>query len=431
MDLFLDVLYFNKQILIFQFFHVFLGYLLHTATNKNEIINYFNGIIKGEKLNNIKVIKLLNSNDNFKNEIELNNLIKKNNVHQITEDIILSYIISKKKGNIHIEEYNNSISFYNTNFPDCGETSLRNFFKIVLYNNQKDFFDYNRLIELKAIPILILYFYLFSKNSDFIEKLNIQKVIKTKKTTKKEIISKINGLNKFPFSDQDTPETAWLKIVENLKSYKVKYNRSLTHNNKIIQYEIYTGMNLDDKNPIPNMLAVIKNIFQENKEITESNDINKVFNFIIGNNGKIKSRFDNKVGLGTFEIIPKNIKNIFKFYFSKGHYYITRNYYDDSKLNVIENYIQSYNKQFMYKKINDDNIHLIMEENTLNENIYYNMFAYCLKRNNEDLLHRLSDKENMNIELLLKILKISKLDLLDKSIKYNYFHIIYNLIKII
>ena len=455
-DIFLNILYSDsdkklKQLL--QFFHVFLGYLLNTAENKQGIKDYLLGIQAQDEKKNIitdKKLKEFNVDDIF-NSLNLITEIQRYErkgrdsitTNSFPQSLVLAFLQNKKKGILFLETYKN-VEFHDIYFPDCGETTLRNLFKILLYDKTKNIIDYKKLIKLKADPKLILFFKIFSLDKYFIDKKTILEILADKKINKKTIISefseeiKIDKLNfdnlTFPFDDNDIPETAWLKVVENLLFCKVKYNKSFFKNEKKIRYEIASGLN--EENKIPNILAVIKNLFFHNKEIKKSNDLVNVLKIIISTNNNdedeveddniIKTSDDIKqTGFGSITIHTNYQSYIF--YLDNGHFWITSLLEEKIEINKelndeIKKYDNIIKKSFFYQNITIDNIISIIEEfyPFLSDNIVIinNIIEFIDQNDNRDLIRRIYKTAMWNgyLEIVKLLVEKNIIEKINKNI---------------
>ena len=179
--------------------------------------------------------------------------------------------------------YNHNSPFYNVKFSDCGASSIRNFFKIILYDHETNTFDTTRLKYLEANPDLIEYFDIFDKDVYF---TNLSSIESCNKETKY-------------FELSDTIETAWNKIVQNLKG-DVRYHRKIEIKNQDIWYEIASGLN--KTKTLPNLLCVFKALFLKNEKCAITKSFIEIFEVILN-----KYNRDNRMGL--FNINDQSERN--------------------------------------------------------------------------------------------------------------------------
>jgi hypothetical protein len=262
------------------YFHVLLSVVWWKANDKNGIKEYYEGVncILGY-LNNILDLKieLINIPADFENDIytkeEMNNY-EANNYNQA---LTVSYKIGK--GSLKIFYYENG-QYERNNFPDCGETTLRNFFNILLFNNGN--FNVDILDKLNASEELKEYYRVFNN-------INLQ-------------VSR-NKVN--IYGQKLNARDAWIFIVSELEN--VSYVKT--------NYEINAGLNKD--NTKINMLEVIGHLI---KDVNTWNDLKKKIKEINTSN-ELTIRL-NERGNGQITILNQNGE--YKLLFMDSHYDIVK-----------------------------------------------------------------------------------------------------------
>lgn len=127
---------------IIYFFHGILSYLWCSANNKEGILQYYTGLKQFDALHNtsyFKSLQLPSLNTFTKDNFRLTEL-EKMKEHDPSEKVV-AYMNFVKYGGVKLNTYNHNLQFYSTLFPDCGATALRNFFKLALYDSERNIFD--------------------------------------------------------------------------------------------------------------------------------------------------------------------------------------------------------------------------------------------------------------------------------------------------
>jgi len=166
-------------------------------------------------------------------------------------------------------------------FPDCGETTLRNFFNIIFYNEITNTFNLRRLCELEASENLKEYYTKFNS-----------------------MASQANKTSKNIFGKELNARDAWAYIVSNLEDVNYLQKCELKADNIEYKFEINTGKS--SKN-ILNILEVIGNLLKVNRfeDFTEIE--------IIENSVDIN-------GFGKIKFKNKSTNAYYEFKLNKGHY---------------------------------------------------------------------------------------------------------------
>ena len=151
--------------------------------------------------------------------------------------------------------------------------SIKKFFKLALYDSERDIFDISKLVRMEATDILVEYFTIFNKDEYYETLETISDICLANKNLqlKNWNIKKDGFKNAF---------TAWSDVVQNLDN--VTYLQSIIINNKKINYEIKSGINT--KFGIPNLHVVLRQLFPRHYEIQVSKTLKNTLRIIL--NGK-------------------------------------------------------------------------------------------------------------------------------------------------
>ena len=372
-------------------------------------------------------------------------MYNRKDVPETSVDYLYKLYLNDNLQSVSIQTYNHNSTLYSKKFPDCGATMLRNFFKLILYDHEQKQFDNNLLVTSKANDNLIEYFKIFDKDIYFRDVATIES------TGKKTIY----------FELDDTIETAWNKVVQNIQGYDIHYrDDDLEIDGKKINHNIASGLNI--KNKLPNLISVLRGLFQkneiisglfkENKIMREEFKFTKIFKIILNikdddsneYNNDIKdddsneydndikdndsNEYDNDIKDNEYEIRENvSAKGYGSIYFknsyfefilklSYGHYLID-NYRD---LNLDEVVIEDKEIYYMYhyfniilpNKISNQTIWLSNLNNDLfpeyldklDKPIYSSFFHYIISMKNSDLLRRIEiDLSKLDISILYKL----------------------------
>ena len=288
-------------------FHLLLTYLWCSAVTKKGLWDYYEGLREYEKIHQKQIFNMSKiRKENFVNEhFTLEHLMLGDELKKKNE--ILGYIQFIENGEFSIDSYNNNLKIHSETFPDCGATSLRNFFKIMLYDKKTNTFNVELLKRKRAANCLIEFFSIFDKDFYFTHHTKLKDIQKIKQL-------QLNHWNNSKDQEKDA-FTAWSDVVQNLNN--VIYEHNLSHENKNFNFEIVPGMSKDKKNP--NILAVLKHLFPEMKHVSE---LKQMFAFLLD----IKSEniddyeFDNTTGFGKIQFEKRNRE--YYYHLSKLHFHI-------------------------------------------------------------------------------------------------------------
>jgi hypothetical protein len=433
--------YQNKEELKF-YFHILLSLVWKLSENKSNIQEYYDGLLTileyienfNLKTNTINTIYTINNfiditqYDTIEEQLqnlEFSNLIVNdfNNVlalyHKLYIDASLVYL--DEFSYVDIDNTCSRLNINNISFPDCGETSLRNFLKIAIYNKITGNYDINILRHLRPNRNVMEYFRIF--NSE--EKMN--------KNNRENII-----INEELYTMNY--REAWGFLVANLPN--VQYNKpekSINENffcKGEFCYEIKSGWF--------NMKNVISNLFS-NIELNNDIRLFEQFGFIVSveedeedEDYESEDEDEDEESNTLFKKFGKIKFDNYEWEFMDGHFQINIRIDDNKYNNIIYNVknefedimLKSYksknnNVYFnKYRKIED--IFNIFNNLEIEKEIYNGIFKYLDKKSkeNEGLLPQIYvDRYMLNNK---NIINYSKADYerrisYDKEKKYLYY----------
>jgi hypothetical protein len=263
-----------------EFFMVLLALVFWNSNDREGILNYYRGLqsVLGEEIVRIP--------DDF---------MTQNEKSETFDDLIVDHIT---KNNSELLSYDRAI-YHGKEFPDCGETSLRNFFNLISYNNNSKSYD-KGILELLGANEKLMSFY---TNFDTIKK-------------------QFNG-----YTDKDgifhEPRNEWAEVVSDLEC--VIYEK----NNESKKYEIGSKFN-DEK--VHNILNVIRKITR----IKDWEDFNKILSPILKN---FKLTYEDSStsndNINIYITININL-NKYEWFITEGHYDLSmiNDLSDDSLLGI-------------------------------------------------------------------------------------------------
>lgn len=263
---------------IVYFFHGILCFLWCSASNKKGILEYYVGLKQFDVLHNTSYFKNVQipSLNMFTQDVFTVQEFDKIKNNESDELKIISYLIYMTEGDVKLNTYNNNVQFYSTSFPDCGETALRNFFKLALYDENTLEFNVYKLETMKASEKLIEYFRIFNQDSYFETFEKLSNVLENRNMELKYWdIQKDGSKNAI---------TAWSDVVQNLKH--VDYKNSIIVNNMQINFEIKAGKHSSGISN--NMFVVLQQLFPTHFEIQNSTSLKDILNMIL--DGKKSSK---------------------------------------------------------------------------------------------------------------------------------------------
>ena len=383
----------NKEKITEDVFHVILAILWWISNDKKNIKHYYEGL---------NDILLPNMQVTIPTDFE-NNLFMPRDLYNTEPDsfeVALAMIYLKKVSSIKIIDYQYANTKYGSNFPDCGETSLRNFINIISYNPDENNFNIAKLQELNACENVINYYTVFN-------------TINEQTSTDKKII----------FEREMSARDAWANVVSNLPNvnYVHSYAGTTAYN-----YEINYGLN-EDEIPVSNMLAVLRNLFHKIKNWSDFSTFLENFESELNARGIGNIHF--KVNIG-----------VFKWEFLLGHYHFeqeklplninTQKLTSEQKsyVDIIMDHINYDSadilKKFYYIKFSEESLinfinrHIV---NEMNKDDYLKIFNYMYNNYNTDQLRRIKINFDKINDMRDYALSLYNIDLeYDGSGKTNY-----------
>jgi hypothetical protein len=273
-------------------FHLILYFLWWVANNDEGIQEYYNGLNEIFAIFNLyglpikrpikieePVLKIINFFFSAPNS--------QKKTKQNFEEIV--YKITNKPFKVYDQEWSRNFKDLESLYPDCGETTVRNFINLLYFNMSTNQFNVNE----KATKELKEYYTTFN---------NFEK----QSNNKKEII----------YGQELNARDAWSYLVINYAKNNLKFKHD--------GYDLLPGMSTDNKET--NLFQLIKNLLPS---------INNWQNFISQDILSIVDRTQN--GLGDI-IINHKYFNIIIIHCLKGHYY-----FEIIKENDIDIDIDSFN----------------------------------------------------------------------------------------
>ena len=390
-----------------ELFHVILAIVWWISNNKNGIKEYYEGINSILPLELQVTIPEIFITDIY-TKTELENV---DSMDQLDFYNGLANTYKLKKGSIHLYNQQYSISCCDEckKYPDCGESTIRNFINIITYNIGKNNFDIEKLKKLNPKKEVLEYY----------EKFN--NIILQSSEKEVEI-----------FNKQLNARDAWSIVVSNLPG--VNYKFKSTHDENY-WYEIEDGLSKITKNGVQiiNILQVLRNLFICLKDWND-------FETKLDNKIEIDSSKLDQEGFGIIQIMTE--QDNFYWHFQKGHYKFEKIVNSSTQIDINELmakqqfYIKIFNSSFeeLFKEselINNipnwyyylyytpDNLISVLNYNyskkILLDGDYNLIFVYVDKNYNEDQKRRIY----LNLNKINKINDISNNDLEKYNFKYD------------
>jgi hypothetical protein len=331
-------------------FCVILSALWWNFSNKSDIEQYYRSLNK-YLLNTMTITIPEDYSTTLYTKDEL--FEPSNNFEHALASTYYFYVESVKLFNQDTVTYNNDICKKETcpkqdnknicDYPDCGESTLRTFINLIIYDDVTQTFDLTKLDRFGAIEDLKEYYRVFNTISS---------------QTNKEPVS--------IFGKQMTARNAWSKIVSNLENVIYVKKCELKDNDSHYHYEINGGLS---KIGTVNMLEVIKQLF---KNIIDLSD----FGIVITND-------INEEGIGTLSFTT-SIDNNYIMHLKKQHFAIK----EDKKgrkiiINNLTELEQNY-QQILTKDIY--NVLRLLKKYHTNKQ-YINQLIYYIKFDLSTLVH--------------------------------------------
>jgi hypothetical protein len=358
------------------YLHVLLSVMWWKSNDKTLIKEYYLGINHiFSYLNRILNLNLeiINIPVDFETDNYTRSELKNYKADNFNQALAVSFVINN--GDLKIFSDDITVYFDNS-FSDCGETALRNFFNILLFDEVSGSFNLEILKLLYPIDILTEYYETFNN-------------IELQSSTASVHI----------FDNELNARDAWTYLVSYISN--VDYVKETC--------EIRSGLNLDGTKL--NILEVIGYLLEY---IETFEDIVYVLK-TVDNNIKITEDVDDD-GFGTIELTNRN--GIYQFQIKQGHYDIVKKEgrietaftnltYEQEKITqIIQNKIPLIKEYFMNIKYTNDLLRVICLENEIiPDDYYFSVLDFAIK------------KINININLNNPFLR-SK-DLSKFGVKYN------------
>jgi hypothetical protein len=321
-------------------FHWLLTLLIYKLSDKEKIKEYYEELNKILPIEERVIIKddYINDNYTFK-ELDIKTLesqaeIEKENKNNYN---IYALIMLKKINKIPINLYTQKHTktyLYNKEYPDCGETSVRNFINIITYDFDTNTFDLDKFNSLEPKDTLREYYRVFNN---------------FKKQNNDDITFRI-------FGEELNARDAWDVVVSNLDN--VKYDKSYIEDGKEYNYEIDSGTSKDGEEN--NMLCLLKILFPKIEEWKSFDNENiEIETNLTNNYGHIKITVDNDIYNWLFMdehydlVYKEKIKKINYVFFSDDD---MMKFYEDMYNKNYEFLIKKYNetKNWYYYILNND-----------------------------------------------------------------------------
>ena len=232
----------KENIMSIDMFHVILSIVWWNASSKHGIMEFYQG------LNEILPIELqVIIPHDFVTDLFTKSDFKQSNTSDFYLALAYNYKLKHSEIVSHGQEFTYITSPCVVDFSDCGESTFRNFVKILIYNNDR--YDMDILTLLGADEKVIEFFTVFNNEylQSTIDKMDI-------------------------FNERLNARDAWGKLVSNIPD--VAYGMKCELSDKtFFHYEIKSGNSLVNDpygDPIPNILCLFRKLFSN---ITEWDDI--------------------------------------------------------------------------------------------------------------------------------------------------------------
>lgn len=368
----------------FLFFHTILGLLWVLINNKKDIFNYYRKLNETlEKLN----LKTFENPLDYEQESKGDEQDSKGDEENYFENMVIKMLT----GDITLLDYG-STNYNGIRFEDCGESTLRNFFQILLFNNENNKFDTDILEYNK-------------KENELDETLlkNIKEFFTLADTTEKQ------NDEFFKFNDDKNIRNKWSEIVSGIDG--VEYAREFCEINPNYFYS-------DEEDD--NILKILKKIFN----INSWKDLDKLIKKdSLGNETKVFKEIkvtytDNSMRRIIEFTKPGNKK--YRLNMTPNHFYFDTDNnnnnsfyieYDNFKNNEYDYFILKFLNMIFDNNIRDkiDNLNSFSDSETSNyfknDYFYFYYFNETIPRiifninniiNNQNILNKIKNKINQN-----------------------------------
>ena len=334
------------------FYHALLAILISVATNKEGIKQYYEGI------NSVKTEDPIVIPDGFETDVfTADELFPEDENDDFYKICIL---LTKSNANITLQNYgySNLHEPCELSIPECGETSLRNFIKIITYNERTGKYDMDIMDRLGATEQVKEFFTVFDTEG--------------KQNDDKTVVD--------IFGKRYNIRDAWLKVTSQLEG--VSYVRMCTDGHNIV--EINDGLDLAKTKS--NMLQVITQLF---RNVEDWNSFSRIVGVPIVINLDV-------LGHGHVQVA-----NIYMWHFGQQHYWMTQN----NSERAIKTKSFNPNRQFY--------IDMLKGNKTTVEHPHVKDYFYFQRLTKEmmiDMLNEYEEMDDLDYEALLTYDKFTKDD---------------------
>jgi hypothetical protein len=327
-----------------ELYHVVLGIVWWVSNNKTGIKEYYQGL--NDVLDpELQIVIPEDFSDNLYKITDLKPIpVNTSTISDFFINLVASSYM-KKKGVIKLfdQEYSDSDSgsgCENHKYADCGETSIRNFINILIFDVVTDVFDIHALRKLNPIEKIIEYYTVFF-------------TVELQSSNDKQTI----------FGKELNSRDAWSLIVSNLENVSYTKNCILPDGSSY-KFEINEGLSstVETELRIVNILQIFKHLFPDvtdfNDFTNESYDLDLELETGLDEHGIGKIKFKNAIGRFTWN-------------FNHGHYHISPEVNNERINNNIYKKSLSKEKQFYLDIFNLGWREILKEYSSLNVNCIY------------------------------------------------------------
>jgi len=373
------------------FFHSVLAIIWWIANDKNGIKEYYHGLNEVLSLIGEPPIDIP---PNFEEDVFIDEDYEYPDVsnYYLVLTIIFREILPLQ--NFETAVLSGRICVPKTNYPDCGETSLRNFVQII--SHRKKIFDIEMLQRLGANPDIVSFFSVF--NTVALQTSGTKSI-----TIKGIYFDKINVRDAWGFLICDLPNVNYRKNCQD-------------KDHKTVEFEINSGLNdLEECN----MLAIIKNLFSNINDWEDFNDIIKPL--------RLDIRLDEE-GLGTIQIFDQKIHK-YTWSFREGHFDL-KSHKNPAEHRINVEHFNPYQRLFI--NINNPDLsisrgpHNFYHFDYSNEQLVTNIFKeyyYSFFISNDDYESMVKHIYKMFNQSIIKTIDINIFKLGDNLSKLRFFKI--------
>ena len=380
---FLNLIYFNiiDTANITFSFHILLNILCWKLNNINDLNKYYEGIKY--------IFDIFKFNITFKEIIyDDNNKLQDSFEYKM---FLLTKIDFKIIGQMQSKVLDD------IKYPDCGETTMRNFINLLCFNGFT--FDINKLIPLKPINQLIIYYVIFNNfekqldDNFHINENDYKNIIQKYNQYELEIF--INHI----YNNKLNARDAWSYLIINYANENLICLRTKDNYN----YELNSGLSKDNNKT--NFVQLLNNLFKI-ENLNELKDLNNL---------KLDLKLDLELtindcnlpgGIGECNIEHTKFGE-YILNFNSGHYYIEKKNKDNKKIEINIKYNNNYKDNMLSVLYNKNN-----NNNNNNNKLLYNKITN---------IQNYVNYNNNNIFLILSLSSLYNNDEKNKIIiDYNY-----------